>query len=217
MVGALDGEARVEKRRYGTTVIEWSDLRQWLVSQGVPHVVMESTGSYGKPGFNVLENALQVYLALPQEVKNRKGHKRDDKDGGWLAHLLRHAMIQPSFIPPRLIRELRDFTRRRKRRLGNATSERNRIQKVLEDANVKLGNVLSDVFGASGQLLLDALLEGKATPQQVAQLAQRKAKKKIPEIMAALEGHRMSAHHRKLIRYSPGASAVSGRADPKTG
>jgi len=150
----------------------------------------------------VLENAVKVYLAHPQEVKNRKGHKRDDKDGGWLAHLLRHAMIQPSFIPPRLIRELRDFTRRRKRRLGNATSERNRIQKVLEDANVKLGNVLSDVFGASGQLMLEALLEGQATPEQVAQLAQRKAKKKIPEIMAALEGHPMSAHHRKLIRYS---------------
>lgn len=202
MVGALDGEARVEKRRYGTTVKELSDLRQWLVSQGVTHVVMESTGSYWKPVFNVLENAVKVYLANPKEVKNRKGHKTDDKDGWWLAHLLRHAMIQPSFIPPRLIRELRDFTRRRKRLLGNATSERNRVQKVLEDANVKLGNVLSDVFGASGQLMLDALLEGKATPEQVAQLAQRKAKKKIPEIIAALEGHQMSAHHRKLIRYS---------------
>src|SRR6266446_6061690 len=111
-------------------------------------------------------------------------------------------MIQPSFIPPRGIRELRDFTRRRQRLLGNATSERNRIQKVLEDANVKLGSVLSDVFGASGQLMLDALLEGKATPEQVAQLAQRRAKKKIPQIIAALEGHQMGAHHRKLIRYS---------------
>jgi transposase len=164
--------------------------------------VMESTGSYWKPVFNVLEDAVRVYLANPQEVKNRKGHKTDDKDGWWLAHLLRHAMIQPSFIPPRAIRELRDLTRRRKRLLGNSTSERNRVQKVLEDANVKLGNVLSDVFGASGQLMLDALLEGQATPEQVAQLAQRKAKKKIPQIIAALEGHQMSAHHRQLIRYS---------------
>ena len=90
-------------------------------------------------------------------------------------------MVQPSFIPPRAIRELRDLTRRRKCLLGNSTSERNRVQKVLEDANVKLGNVLSDVFGVSGQLMLDALLEGQATPEQVAQLAQRKAKEKIPQ------------------------------------
>jgi transposase len=202
MVGPLEGEPRIEKRRYGTTVAELNDLREWLRSQGVTHVVMESTGSYWKPVFNVLEDAVRVYLANPQEVKNRKGHKTDDKDGWWLAHLLRHAMIQPSFIPPRAIRELRDLTRRRKRLLGNSTSERNRVQKILEDANVKLGNVLSDVFGASGQLMLDALLEGQATPVQVAQLAQRKAKKKIPQIIAALEGHQMSAHHRQLIRYS---------------
>jgi len=202
MVGPLEGEPRIEKRRYGTTVSELNDLREWLQSQAVTHVVMESTGSYWKPVFNVLEEAVRVYLANPQEVKNRKGHKTDDKDGWWLAHLLRHAMIQPSFIPPRAIRELRDLTRRRKRLLGNSTSERNRVQKILEDANVKLGNVLSDVFGASGQLMLDALLEGQATPVQVAQLAQRKAKKKIPQIIAALEGHQMSAHHRQLIRYS---------------
>src|SRR6266446_6364738 len=202
MIGPLDGEPRVEKRRYGTTVAELNGLREWLGSQEVTHVVMESTGSYWKPVFNVLEEAVRVYWANPQQVKNRKGHKTDDKDGWWLAHLLRHAMIQPSFIPPRGIRELRDLTRRRKRLLGDATSERNRIQKVLEDANVKLGSVLSDVFGASGQLMLDALLEGKATPEQVAHLAQRRAKKKIPQIIAALEGHQMGAHHRKLIRYS---------------
>src|SRR5450432_4504384 len=202
MVGPLEGEPRIEKRRYGTTVSELNDLREWLQSQAVTHVVMESTGSYWKPVFNVLEEAVIVYLANPQEVKTRKGHKTDDKDGWWLAHLLHHAMIQPSFIPPRAIRQLRDLTRRRKRLLGNTTSERNRVQKILEDANVKLGNVLSDVFGASGQLMLDALLEGQATPVQVAQLAQRKAKKKIPQIIAALEGHQMSAHHRQLIRYS---------------
>lgn len=202
MVGPLDGEPRVEKRRYGTTVVELNELRDWLRGQDVTHVVMESTGSYWKPVFNVLEEVVKVYLANPQEVKNRKGHKTDDKDGWWLAHLLRHAMIHPSFIPPRVIRELRDLTRRRKRMLGDSTSERNRIQKILEDANVKLGNVLSDVFGASGQLMLDALLQGKANPEQMAQMAQRKARKKIPQIIAALEGHQMSDHHRKMIRYS---------------
>ena len=165
-------------------------------------MVMESTGSYWKPVFNVLEDGVKVYLANPQEVKNRKGHKTDNKDGWWLAHLLRHAMIHPSFIPPRAIRELRDLTRRRKRLLGAGTSERNRVQKVLEDANVKLGNVLTDVFGVSGQLMLEALLRGKAKPEEIAQFAKGRAKKKIPEMIAALEGHQMSDHHRRMIRYS---------------
>jgi transposase len=111
-------------------------------------------------------------------------------------------MIQPSFIPPRAIRDLRDLTRRRKRLLSNATAEKNRVQKILEDANVKLGSVLSDVFGVSGQLMLEALLEGKTPAGQIALLAQGGAKRKIPEIFAALEGHQMSEHHRRMIRYS---------------
>ena len=202
MIGPLDGEARAEKRRFGTTVAELKQLQGWLKQERITHVVMESTGSYWKPVFNVLEDAVKVYLANPREVKIRKGHKTDDKDGWWLAHLLRHAMIQPSFIPPRSIRELRDLTRRRERLNGDGTSEKNRVQKILEDANVKLGNVLSDVFGVSGQLMLDALLKGKAKPEEIAQFAQRRAKKKIPEIMAALEGNQMSDHHRKMIGYS---------------
>ena len=165
-------------------------MRDWLKQQGVTHAVMESTGSYWKPVFNVLEDAVKVYLANPQEVKNRKGHKTDNKDGWWLAHLLRHAMIRPSFIPPRAIRELRDLTRRRKRLLGAGTSERNRVQKVLEDANVKLGNVLTDLFGVSGQLMLEALLRGQAKPEEIAQFAKGRPNMKIPEMIAALKGIR---------------------------
>jgi transposase len=202
MVGRLEEEPRVEQRRFGTIRAELEKLRAWLVEEGITHVVMESTGSYWKPVFNVLEDAVRVYLANPEQVKNRRGHKTDDKDGWWLAHLLRHAMIRPSFIPPRAIRELRDLTRRRKRVVGQAVAEKNRVQKILEDANVKLGSVLSDVFGVSGQLMLEALLAGEAKPEQVAQLARRRAKKKIPEIVAALEGHQMSAHHRRMIRFS---------------
>ena len=202
MVGPLEGEPRVEIRKFGTIRAELEGLRDWLKQQGVTHVVMESTGSYWKPVFNVLEDAVRVYLANPQEVKNRKGHKTDNKDGWWLAHLLRQAMIHPSFIPPRAIRELRDLTRRRKRLLGAGTSERNRVQKVLEDANVKLGNVLTDLFGVSGQLMLEALLRGQAKPEEIAQFAKGRAKKKIPEMIAALEGHQMSDHHRRMIRYS---------------
>lgn len=202
MTGPLDGEARVERRRFGTITADLESLRDWVKAERITHVVMESTGSYWKPVFNVLDGSVKVYLANPQEVKNRKGHKSDDKDGWWLAHLLRHAMIHPSFIPLRAIRELRDLTRRRRKLLGVATAEKNRVQKVLEDANVKLGNVLTDVFGVSGQLMLDALLKGKAQPAEIAQFAKAGAKKKIPEIVRALEGHQMSDHHRRMIRYS---------------
>lgn len=202
LTGPLDEEPQRQLRRSGVTVEELERLKQWLVDQGITHVVMESTGSYWKPIYNVLESAFVVYLANPQEVKNRKGHKTDDKDGWWLAHLLRHAMIRPSFIPPLEIRQLRDLTRRRKKMLGTATAEKNRIQKMLEDANVKLGNVLTDLFGVSGQLVLEALIADKASPEQVAELIKGSAKKKIPEIIQSLKGHRMSDHHRKMITYS---------------
>lgn len=202
MVGPLAGEPRAEFRQFGTVTAELQRLRQWLQAEGVTHVVMESTGSYWKPVFNVLEDGFKVYLANPQEVKNRKGHKTDKQDSWWLAHLLRHAMIRPSFVPPRGLRELRDLTRRRRKMIGVASSERNRVEKILQDANVKLSSALSDIFGVSGQRMLEALLEGKGTPEQIAQFAQRKAKRKIPDIIAALEGHRMSDHHRQMIRYS---------------
>lgn len=201
MVGPLEGEPRTEKRRFGTIRAELVKLREWLQKEAITHVVMESTGSYWKPIWNELEEAVRVYVANPAEVKIRKGHKTDDKDGWWLAHLLRHAMIQPSFIPPRAQRELRDLTRYRKKLLSNGTAEKNRVHKVLEDANVKLDNVLEDIFGVSGQLMLDALLKGEEAPKQIAQHAQRRAKSKIPEITAALEGHQMSDHHRRMISH----------------
>jgi transposase len=202
MIGPLNGEPRIERQRFGVNVADLERLRNWLLEEDITHVVMESTGSYWKPIFNVLEGRVKVYVANPQEVKMRKGHKTDDKDSWWLAHLLRHAMIRASFIPPRPIRELRDLTRRRAKLNGAGTAERNRVQKILEDANVKLGNVLSDVFGASGQLMLDALLKGEVQPEEIAQFAKGRAKQKIPDLIAALQGHQMSEHHRKMIRYS---------------
>lgn len=161
---------------------------------------MESTGSYWKPVFNVLEEHLKVTLANPEQVKALRGKKTDRKDSRWLAGLLRHGLVQPSFIPPRDIRELRDLTRRRRTLLQNGTQERNRVQKILEDANVKIGNVLSDVFGMSGQAMLEALLENKLNAEQTAELAKGRLRRKIPEIVEALEGHHMSGHHRLLIR-----------------
>jgi transposase len=202
MTGPADGEARSETRMFGTTVGGLQQARTWILEEGCTHVIMESTGAYWKPVFNILEGHVKVALANPHEVKARKGHKTDPKDAWWLAHLLRHAMVTPSFIPPRWQRELRDLTRRRCKLIQNGGAEKNRVGKVLEDANVKLGSVLSDVFGVSGQLMLEALLDGKADAEAIAQFAKAGARKKIPEIMASLEQHQMNEHHRRMIRFS---------------
>lgn len=202
MVGPADAEPKIEVREFSTFTADLEGMKEWLVQAGCTHVVMESTGPYWKPVFNVLEGGLAVCLANAEDVKGRKGHKTDRRDARWLAHLLRHDMIRASFIPPRPIRELRDLTRRRKQLLGDATSERNRVQKTLEDANVKLGSVLSDVFGVSGQCMLEALLEGRGSAQEIAEMARHKARQKIPQIIESLAGHRLSEHHRFMIRMS---------------
>ncbi len=179
--GPANESANQEVRKFGTIRDELEKLREWLKSEGCTHAVMESTGCYWKPVLNVLEDdpeyELKVVVANPQQVKAITGHKTDPHDARWLAHLLRHGMIRPSFIPPRAIRELRDFTRRRKQMIGLAAEERNRVQKVLEDANVKIGDVLSDVFGLSGQLMLEALVAGKKSAADGAPGSARGAQK----------------------------------------
>jgi transposase len=203
MTGLAQEQATAEVRKFGTIRAELERVREWLKSEGCTHVVMESTGVYWKPVLNILEDdpeyRIQVVLANAQQVKAVTGHKTDPQDARWLAHLLRHGMIRPSFIPPRAQRELRDLTRRRKQMVRAAAAERNRVQKVLEDANVKIGDVLSDVFGLSGQLMLEALVAGKSSALDVAQLARGHARKKITELTAALDGHQMRDSHRFLI------------------
>jgi transposase len=161
---------------------------------------MESTGSYWVPIFNLLEGLFEVVLANPEEVKTRKGHKTDRKDAEHLADLLRHNHIRSSYIPPEPVRQLRDFTRRRVQLTQDATRERNRVQKLLEQTNVKIASVLTDVFGVSGLRILLALLEGQATVVEIAQLARGTARRKIPQLTEALEGNRMTGHVRLLIR-----------------
>lgn len=202
MTGPLEAEPKVELRKFGSIVAELELLRDWLIHEGCSHAVMESTGSYWKPIFNILEDSIEVVLANAYDVQNRRGHKTDPNDSRWLAHLLRHGMIRPSFIPNRAIRELRDLTRRRRQLVGEKARERNRIQKVLEDANIKLGDVLSDVLGLSGRLMINALLEGVMPADEIAQFAQRKAKEKIPDLIAALQGHRLTDHHCFLLRHA---------------
>src|SRR5262245_10680570 len=175
LIGLAHQKPASEVRRFGTNVPELERLRAWLLEKGCTDVVMESTGSYWKPVFNILERDFKLILANAEKVKALRGKKTDPNDSRWLAGLLRHGLVQPSFIPPRDIRELRDLTRRRRTLMQQGASERNRVQKILEDANVKIGNVLSDVFGMSGQAMLEALLDNDMTAEQMADLGTRTA------------------------------------------
>jgi transposase len=193
-----DGKVRKQMRTFGTTTRELLSLREWLLSEGCTHVAMESTGVYWKPVYAILEGALEIVVANAQHVKKVPGRKTDVKDADWIADLLCHGLLRSSFVPPQPIRELRDLMRYRRKLVESRTAERNRLLKLLETANIKLASVASDVFGVSGRLMLQALAEGKATPQEIAQLAKGLLRKKIPELEPALEG-RLEEHHRFLL------------------
>jgi len=195
-----NGTVRKNMRTFGTTTRELLSLRTWLLSEGCTHVAMESTGVYWKPVYAILEGgALEIVVANAHHVKKVPGRKTDVKDAEWIADLLCHGLLRSSFVPPKPIRELRDLTRYRRKLVESQTAERNRLLKLLEIANIKLASVATDVFGVSGRLMLRALIEGKATTQEMANLAQRKLRKKIPELEPALEG-KLEEHHRFLLR-----------------
>ena len=202
MWGPADREPQFQIRRFGTMTRDLQKLAEWLEHAGCEVATMESTGSYWKPVWNVLEGRLKLILANAKHVRALPGEKTDPKDGKRLAELTRHGQIRASFIPPRAIAELRDLTRYRSKLLAAGASERHRIQKVLETANIKLGSVLSDVFGVSGQRMLQALInEDTVDIEKVAQLAHWRLKPKIDAIRQALEG-KLTAHHRFLIDMS---------------
>ena len=198
---------RLRWRRYGNSSGTWLwiatrellSMREWLLSQGCTHVAMESTGVYWKPVYAILEGAFQIVVANAQHVKKVPGRKTDVKDAEWIADLLCHGLLRQSFVPPKPIRELRDLTRYRRKLVESQSAERNRLLKVLETANIKLASVATDVFGTSGRLMLRALIQGKATPQEMAELAKRKLRSKIPQLELALEG-RLEDHHRFLLK-----------------
>ncbi len=203
MVGPADKEGEVQIRAFPTTVPALEKLRQWLVAEGCTSVAMESTGSYWIPVKNILEGSVEIVLVCAKKHKPERGDKTDFRDAKNLAHLHRHGLLKGSFMPDRTIVELRDLTRRRKKLLSNLAAEKNRIQKVLEVANVKIGNIIGDVFGVSGQAMVSTLLSGEELKaEQVAQLAKRKLRQKIPELTEALERHQMNNHHRWLIAQS---------------
>src|SRR5499427_5895623 len=199
LVMQKDGRIQKQTRTFGTTTRELVGLRDWLRAEGCTHLARESTGVYGKPVYAVLEGVLEIVVANAQHVKKVPGRKTDVKDAEWLADLLCHGLLRPSFVPPPPIRQLRDLTRYRRKLVQSQAAERNRLLKLLESANIKLASVATDGFGVSGRLMLRALIEGQASPKEMAQLAKNKLRNKIPELELALEG-RLEEHHRFLLK-----------------
>src|SRR5215472_14834972 len=166
-------QGRVEKleRRFGTFTRDLEHMAEWLAEQQVTHVVMEATGVYWKPVWNVLEGRFELMLVNPEHIKALSGKKCDRRDASHLADLLQHGLLQGSFIPSAEIRQLRDLTRNRARTVQEAARIKSRIQKVLEEANVKLGSVATDVLGVSGRLILNRLVAGEQDATKLADLA----------------------------------------------
>jgi transposase len=200
MLTLLTGEVCKHVRTFATTTEGLLALADWLTSQQVTHVAMESTGIYWRPVFNILEGAWTVILVNAQHMKAVPGRKTDVKDSEWLAELLRHGLLKASFIPPQPIRDLRDLVRYRQSLVQERTREINRLQKVLETANIKLSSVVSDVMGASGRSMIQALIAGEHSPEVLAELAQGSLHKKIPQLREALLG-RVDAHHQILLSH----------------
>jgi transposase len=196
---AEGSEVKRETQRFGTTTRELLRLREWLEGFGITHVGMESTGVYWKPVWHVLEGGLELTLGNAKAMRNVPGRKSDQSDASWIADLMAHGLVRGSLVPPEAFQELRDLTRTRKQLVRERAQHVQRLQKVLEDANVKLTSVLTDIQGASGRAILDGILGGLNDPQRLAELAHPRVKASQKQIAEALEG-RVNEHHRFMLR-----------------
>jgi len=201
MIGEGGRVTKKEIKTFSTMTEDIEHLRDWLKAEGVTHVAMESTGIYWRPVFNILEDDFDILLANARHIKNVPGRKTDVKDSEWICKLLRSGLISGSFIPPRHIRQLRDLTRYRSKLNNNISSEKNRVQKYLEDANIKLSSVATDVFGVSGRLMLKELLKGNTNRDELSKLARGRLKNKEEELKKSFNC-KITDHHRMLIEIS---------------
>lgn len=199
ILNAKDGTVQSTLRKFGTMTADLVELRQWLAKQQVTHAAMESTGVYWQPVFNVLEGHLEVWVVNAQHIKKVPGRKTDMKDAEWIAQLMQCGLLKPSFVPDRQQRQLRDLTRQQTKLVQQRNAVDNRIQKVLETANIKLGSVASDVLGVSGRKMIEALIAGETDVSVLAELAHKRLRAKIPQLQRALEGE-ITDHHRFLLR-----------------
>lgn len=196
---AGEGPVVQEVRTFDTTTSGLLALADWLDSLGVEHVAMEATGVYWKPVWHVLESHFKLVLANAAHVKNVPGRKTDVNDAVWLADLLAHGLIRASFVPPVAVQELRTLTRTRKQFVRERSAHVQRIEKVLEDANLKLGVVISDILGKSGRAVLQAIVDGQSDPQRLASCISTRVKASRTELLEALRGH-ISKHHRFMLK-----------------
>jgi len=198
LVGESGGVTQ-ETRTFEATTKGLLELQTWLLEQGVTHAVMEATGVYWKPVWHVLEGTIALLLGNAAHLRNVPGRKSDVSDAEWLANLVAHGLVRGSFVPPGPVQELRDLTRTRKQLMRERTRHIQRIQKTLEDANIKLSSVLSDVVGVSGRRMLDALIAGESDPDVLASLVHARVLAKREDLREALRG-RATPHHRYLLK-----------------
>jgi transposase len=192
-------EPEVRKKEFATYFKALLNLKMWLLTQKVTHVAMESTGVYWKPVWQALEGSFELILANPYQVKGVPGRKTDARDSQWIAELLAHGLIRPSFVPPRETRALRDLTRYRVKLTEERNRIHNRIHKVLEDACIKLDTIASNILGASGRAIIKALIAGQEHPDWLADKAKGTLRGKRPELRLALRG-RITEHHKLMLR-----------------
>jgi transposase len=200
LVGEGQKRPKKEVRTFRTVGCDLRAMRDWLGQLGITHVAMESTGIYWVPVFRMLEGSFEIVVGNAQHIKNVPGRKTDVKDSEWIAHLVRCGLIRPSFVPPLPIRELRELTRFRRSLMNDQARIRNRVQKLLETASIKLSSVASDVFGTSGRAMLRALADGETDAAVLAQLAKSVMRRKIPALVEAFDGN-FEPHHRFLLRF----------------
>jgi transposase len=196
---AEGGQIRSDIRQFATTTPGLLALSDWLTGYGVTHVAMEATGVYWKPVWHLLEGAFDLVLANAAHIRNVPGRKSDVTDAAWIADLLAHGLIRGSFVPPTAVQALRDLTRTRKQLVRELAQHTQRIEKTLEDCNLKLGAVISNIIGVSGRAILDAIIAGESDPEALAARADARLRSSREALVEALRGQ-VTAHHRFLLR-----------------
>lgn len=200
IVVSIGGEGiETTTKTFNTFTDDLETLRGWLKENGITHIGMESTGVYWKPIYNILEFDFEIILVNARHIKNVPGKKTDKKDSEWICKLLLSGLLSGSFIPERPIRELRDLTRYRRKITQQIAAEKNRLQKILEDGNIKLSSVVSNMSGVSATRIVDALIEGEKDPEKLLSLCHKKLKAKEQDIVAAVKGH-LTEHHKFMLK-----------------
>lgn len=199
VVATVSGiDVEIDTRTFGTFTAQIEELKTWLNSLSITHIAMESTGVYWKPVYNILEEDFKIILVNARHIKNVPGHKTDKKDSEWIAKLLLSGLLKGSFVPTEWIRELRDLCRYKRKLIAQRVAQRNRLHKILEDANIKLASVASDIFGVTGTLIIDALIRKQDDPEYLANLAKGSLRKKMADLKLSLQG-RLTEHHRFML------------------